>query len=91
MKPLKQQIQQQEQSEKPIQVYVCPNCQSTDVGYIFKLTNLFGVIPRMQCKKCNYEAAMFPQWIIDKKKLTELKSRPLKNKIKHKNKIRRRK
>lgn len=58
-------------TEKYIEVYVCPKCRSVDVGFIFSLKNLFGIIPRMKCNKCFYEGAIFPKWKITKKALEE--------------------
>lgn len=63
-----------------IKVYVCPNCRAVDVGYKFTLKNLFGLIPRMRCKVCGYEATTFPIWIIDKDKLTHKHIKPKKEK-----------
>jgi hypothetical protein len=55
---------------KKVEVSVCPRCQSVNVGYMFGIQNLFGVIPRMRCKKCNFRAMSFPLWKIDKNKLS---------------------
>ncbi|MEM4330637.1 MAG: hypothetical protein QW273_01350 [Candidatus Pacearchaeota archaeon] len=57
--------------KEKIKVYVCPRCQSVDVKYIFTLKNLFGIIPRMRCEKCNFESSFFPKWIIEKDKITK--------------------
>jgi hypothetical protein len=54
-----------------VEVYVCPRCQSVDVGYAFELKNIFGVIPRMKCKDCGFSGMTFPKWFIDKDKLTK--------------------
>lgn len=72
-------IEDKDCSKKNLEVYVCPRCQSVEVGYKFRLTNLFGVIPRMRCKTCGFEAPSFPKWIIDKDRLTN-KSRKVKEK-----------
>jgi predicted RNA-binding Zn-ribbon protein involved in translation (DUF1610 family) len=70
-----------------INVYVCPRCQSVDVGYSFGLKNIFGIIPRMKCKNCGFEAMTFPKWYIEKNKITnktnnEWKREPKKEKTK---------
>ncbi len=57
--------------ENRVEVYVCPRCQSTNVGYTFGLKNIFGVIPRMKCKDCGFSATTFPKWFISKDKLTK--------------------
>lgn len=68
-------------NDEKVEVYVCPRCQSVDVGYHFGLKNLFGVIPKMKCKNCNFISTVFPKWVIDKEKLTgESKKSNLKNK-----------
>ncbi len=54
-----------------VEVYVCPKCRSLDVEFIFSFRNLFGIIPKMKCKKCFYEYFMFPKWKISKKALKE--------------------
>jgi DNA-directed RNA polymerase subunit M/transcription elongation factor TFIIS len=61
--------------KKEIKLYFCPSCKSKEVGYIFTLRNLFGVIPKMQCKKCGYEAVAFPIMVVDLSKLGKKKRR----------------
>jgi len=58
--------------EKPLKVYFCPKCKSTDVGFVFRFQNLFGLLPRIVCKKCNYSSGMFPIAVIPKSKLNKL-------------------
>lgn len=53
-----------------IEVFVCPKCQSTNVGYTFGVKNIFGIVPRMKCKDCKFESMTFPKWVIDKDKIT---------------------
>lgn len=60
------------QKEKTVKVYFCPRCKSEQVGYVFRFGNAFGVIPKMECKKCKFSAAIFPQWVVGEKKLKEL-------------------
>ena len=61
--------------QKTLSIYFCPRCKSKDVGYTFKLRNLFGVIPTMICKKCNFKNTTFPQLEITEKKLKELEKK----------------
>lgn len=70
------------EKEKLTKVYFCPNCKSTDVCYYFSLRNLFGIIPMMQCKKCNFRAPGFPQWVIGDKALKKANAKVNKNKVK---------
>ena len=58
-------------NNKKVEVFVCPKCQSVEVGYEFGLKNIFGVIPRMKCKSCGFSATTFPKWFIDKTKLNK--------------------
>jgi Zn ribbon nucleic-acid-binding protein len=67
--------------DKKVEVSVCPRCQAVDVKYKFSLTNLFGIVPRMKCNRCGFEAMNFPKWIIPKEKLTK-KSNKIRNKKK---------
>lgn len=69
----KMKIKSKKTKDKPIKVYFCPRCKSTDVGYIFTLKNVFGIFPKMRCRKCDFESfAGFPQAIISQKKLNSL-------------------
>ncbi|GEM_PF-1257380 len=63
-------IKEKDCSDGKIEVYVCPRCQSVDVGYHFGLKNLFGVIPKMKCRNCSFISTVFPKWVIDKEKIT---------------------
>lgn len=58
--------------EKITKIYFCPKCKSEQVGYVFRFANAFGVIPKMECRKCKYSATVFPQWVIGDRKLKEL-------------------
>jgi ribosomal protein L37AE/L43A len=57
--------------EKQNKFYICPKCKSMKVNYIFRLKNLFGIIPLMQCQKCSFESNTFP--IIKSTKLKQNK------------------
>lgn len=61
--------------EKEIKVYICPSCKSLEVGYIFKLRNVWGIIPKMQCKVCSYEAMIFPMLVTNEKGLRKIKAK----------------
>lgn len=79
---MKQRMHQTEKSEKEIKVYICPSCKSLEVGYIFRLRNVWGIIPKMQCKACSYEAMIFPMLVTDEKGLNKLKAKKMKKKNK---------
>lgn len=57
------------EKQKTTKVYFCPNCKSSNVGYMFGIKNLLGIIPTMQCKKCKFRASVFPQWVMTEKQL----------------------
>lgn len=56
---------------RTLKIFFCPKCKSKDVGYIFALRNIFGVIPKMRCKKCGFESMGFPLLVVDKEKLNK--------------------
>lgn len=62
-----------------VRVYFCPKCKSQNVGYTFGLKNLLGIIPRMQCQKCGFHSSVFPQWVVEEKKLNSA-NKKMKNK-----------
>jgi len=68
-------IKEPDKKQDQIKVYICPNCKSLKVGYEFRLKNLFGLMPRMRCKKCGYEAPIFPLLYIDKSKINKKEKR----------------
>lgn len=71
-------------NENKVEVFVCPRCQSVEVGYTFGLRNIFGIIPRMKCKTCGFSATAFPKWIIDSDKLPTEHQKIKNEKIKEK-------
>ena len=71
--------EEKEKKQKDVKVYFCPKCRSNDVRYIFELRNIFGIIPKMRCKKCGYEG-LFPQLVIPKKDLEKLNKKARKKK-----------
>ena len=58
------------EKNKIIKLYFCPECKSKEVGYIFELHNIFGIIPRMRCRKCKREG-FFPIMVVDLNKLNK--------------------
>jgi hypothetical protein len=65
----------EEDNGRKIKVYFCPQCRSKDVGYIFGIKNVFGIIPKMKCKKCKFEAMVFPLLVISEEKIKKLNKR----------------
>ena len=55
--------------EEQIKVYMCPKCKSHDVGFVFTFKNLFGMIPKMRCRKCGFESPIFPILEVNKEKI----------------------
>ncbi|MFZ5955442.1 MAG: hypothetical protein ACOYT4_03375 [Nanoarchaeota archaeon] len=60
-------------NEKNVSIYFCPNCKSKEVGFIFALKNLFGIIPMMHCKSCSYKSRIFPIVDVNLNKLNKKK------------------
>ena len=58
--------------KKQVKVFFCPKCKSTKVGFILGWKNLFGILPRMRCKKCGLEERAFPILSVDVDKLNKL-------------------
>tara|TARA_Y100000310_G_scaffold345496_1_gene465647 strand:- start:5236 stop:5508 length:273 start_codon:yes stop_codon:yes gene_type:complete len=58
--------------QKEVKVYFCPKCRSMDVGFVFGIRNLMGILPMMQCKKCGFRGGVFPLVVISKEKLKKL-------------------
>jgi len=54
---------------KDIRVSFCPKCKSRSVGYVFEFGNVFGVIPKMRCRDCGFDATTFPILSISEEKL----------------------
>ena len=61
--------------DKMVKVYFCPKCRSKDVGFIFGLKNIFGIIPKMKCDKCGFESAVFPLLVVSEEKLNKEKNK----------------
>jgi hypothetical protein len=56
-------------NRKTVKVYFCPKCGSKEVGFVFRFGNAFGVIPKMECKKCGFNGSIFPLLVLDEKAL----------------------
>lgn len=57
--------------KQEVKFYICPNCKSPEVRYIFGFGNIFGLLPKMKCFNCE-NTGMFPLIVIDKNKLSKL-------------------
>ena len=67
--------------DKPLKIFICPNCKSTDVYHPLEFSTLFGLMPKWRCRKCKFESVGFPQVIIPKNKLNKI-NEDYKNKAK---------
>jgi len=65
---------------KMVKVYFCPKCGSKEVGFVFKFANAFGVIPKMECKKCKFNGSIFPLLVVDKESLNKANEKASKKK-----------
>jgi hypothetical protein len=76
--------------EKDVRISFCPKCKSRRVGYVFGLGNVFGIIPKMKCQACGFDAPSFPVLITTDKKLKktvkEMKAKAKKKTIRRKKK-----
>lgn len=57
---------------KQLKVYFCPKCRNFNVGFVFGMRNLMGILPKIKCKKCGFSAGMFPLMVVDKDKLDKM-------------------
>ena len=51
-------------SVKPLKVRFCPECRSTDVGFVFRFKNVFGLLPRVECYDCGHWGMEFPLLVV---------------------------
>ncbi len=65
-------VKNKNEKKEMVKVYFCPKCNSTNVFHPFRLGNLFGVLPKWECKDCNYQAGLFPILNVEKAKLVEM-------------------
>ena len=49
-----------DKDNKKVSVFFCPSCKSFNVYHPFRVSNLFGLIPKWICKDCGFEAMQFP-------------------------------
>lgn len=66
-----------------VKVYFCPKCGSKEVGFVFRFGNAFGVIPKMECKKCKFAGSIFPLLVVDKESLKKQNAK-INKKVAHK-------
>ncbi len=59
-------------SDKQIRVAFCPKCKSRNIRHIFRLGNLFGVLPKMRCGNCGNEMITFPVLVTTEKILNKI-------------------
>ena len=67
-----------------VKVYFCPKCGSKEVGFVFKFANAFGVIPKMECKKCGFNGSIFPLLVVNKESLNKQNNKIIKKGVKKK-------
>lgn len=61
--------------EKLVKVYFCPRCESKEVGFVFRLENAFGILPKMECKKCQFHGTTFPLLVVNAEKLKKMNNK----------------
>ena len=66
-------------AKEQVKFYICSNCKSTNVRYIFGFGNIFGILPKMRCGSCKTEG-LFPLIVMDKDKLNRKNFASLKSK-----------
>ena len=54
-----------EKTIKPLRIKFCPGCKSADVRFVFRMQNLFGLIPRIECLRCGNYGSDFPILIVN--------------------------
>jgi len=72
------------ENKKALRVRFCPECKATDVKFVFRLQNLFGLVPRMTCMQCGNHAPDFPILVVPAKKNKAkkiAKKKPTKKKV----------
>jgi Zn ribbon nucleic-acid-binding protein len=58
-------------SLKPLKIRFCPGCKSTDVAFVFRIKNIFGLIPRVECTRCGHSSVDFPLLVVSKDALNK--------------------
>ena len=59
-------------NKEKVKIRFCPRCGNTEVKFVFKIKNLFGIIPRMECQKCKYHGMSFPLIEVEKGKIKDV-------------------
>jgi hypothetical protein len=62
-------------SVKPLKVRFCPECKSTDVAFVFRMKNIFGLLPRVECYKCGNNGVEFPLLVVKAEDLNKMKKK----------------
>jgi Zn ribbon nucleic-acid-binding protein len=70
--------------KEKVSVRFCPECKSTDVGFVFRLQNIFGLMPRVECRKCGFQDVDFPLLVVGKDSLEKKGKKKAKKKTKKK-------
>lgn len=65
-------------SVKPLKVRFCPACRSTDVAFVFRFKNIFGLLPRVECYKCGNSGMEFPLLVVKADDLKKKKGKKVK-------------
>ncbi len=77
--------------KKDIRVSFCPKCKSRSVKYVFEFGNLFGIVPKMRCRDCEFEAVSFPVLVTTEEKLRtsieKMKAKVVKKNVKTRNSV----
>ena len=59
-------------NKEKVKIRFCPRCGNTEVRFVFKIKNLFGVVPRIECPKCKYHGMTFPIIEVEKGKIKDV-------------------
>lgn len=68
------------ESVKPLKVRFCPQCKATNVGFVFRLQNIFGLLPRVECYECGHFGSEFPLLVVTKNDLEKREKQKMKKK-----------
>ena len=71
-KKSEEKIKNKQPKEEKIKIRFCPKCGNTEVKYVFKLRNVFGIVPRIECPKCGYHNMIFPLIEVEKGKIKDV-------------------
>ena len=76
-----------DESVKPLRIRFCPECKSGEVYFVFRLQNIFGLLPRIECTNCGHHDVDFPVLILHPDELKKKKKKPLLKKVTKKKKV----